>query len=211
MKRKTSMPLRSEGLVENRDRKQKEGPLKKMESLVVVQEEWRQIIGFEGRYEISNYGRVKSLVIRLKCGWKIRKLSKHRGYNLLTLKKNGKSYRKSCSRMILESFIGTPRNPIMQAAHLNNIPLDNRLKNLKWCTPQENSDHKKIFGTELKGSRNGMSTINEDTAIKIYKDSLKINLNKRGSAAVLAKKYNVTRSIIFHIAKKRRWKHVTCL
>ena len=108
---------------------------------------WKDIQNYEGSYQVSNYGRVKSLS-RVdsrgnKRNEKILKGRKNRqGYYDVALCKNGK--RKYCriNRLVAEAFIPNPNNyPITN--HKDENPSNNHVDNLEWCTNEYNSNYGK--------------------------------------------------------------------
>ena len=111
---------------------------------------WKDIQNYEGSYQVSNYGRVKSLS-RVdsrgnKRNEKILKGRKNRqGYYDVALCKNGK--RKYCriNRLVAEAFIPNPNNyPITN--HKDENPSNNHVDNLEWCTYKYNNN----YGTCIK-------------------------------------------------------------
>ena len=110
--------------------------------------EWKDIEGFEGLYQISNSGEVKS-VERLKrnnlgfqtVNERIRKLSKDKdGYLQICLSKNSRHYIKKIHRLVAEAFIPNPNNlPVIN--HKNEDKQDNRVENLEWCTIKYNTNY----------------------------------------------------------------------
>ena len=103
-----------------------------------MEETWKQIPKYE-KYEISTLGRIRSF--KFKRILKIQ--SNKRGYQLAYLGENGHQKMCSVSRLILTTFIG-PSLEGREASHLNNTPADNRLSNLRWETPIENTLRKMI-------------------------------------------------------------------
>lgn len=107
---------------------------------------WADVIGFEGLYQVSDRGEIKS-VERSKPNNKgfqsvnerIRVLTPDRyGYLKVCLSKNGKHYVKSVHRLVAEAFIPNPNNlPVIN--HINENKQDNRVENLEWCTVQYNT------------------------------------------------------------------------
>lgn len=101
-----------------------------------IAEVWKDIQGYEGLYQVSNLGRVKSLRRS-----KIRKLYKDdKGYFRVTLKKKGKSKNFQIHRLVATAFIPNPENK-PEVDHINTIRTDNRVQNLRWVTSSENSNN----------------------------------------------------------------------
>lgn len=113
-------------------------------------ERWIPLINYDGIYEISSKGRVKSLnrIITDFNGKVIRKVSEKikgqningKGYCRIQLSKNGINSEFMVHRLVLESF-GFCRKEKQECNHINGIPSDNRIENLEWCTHSENIQH----------------------------------------------------------------------
>lgn len=106
-------------------------------------EKWEEIPGYEGFYEVSDQGRVRSLDRMNSRGHRIKgKLLSpgrgHRGYLQVNLCKGGKREHTHVHRLVLQAFIG-PCPDGMEACHYNDIPDDNRLENLRWDARSANS------------------------------------------------------------------------
>ena len=116
-------------------------------------EEWKSIPGYEGLYEISSYGRVKSLEISYI---KRNGIRDHKPEIILTPKNNGTGYfivclyknktHKYCliHRLVAQAFIPNPDNlPIIN--HKNEDKSDNRVENLEWCDHKYNSNYNGVL------------------------------------------------------------------
>lgn len=113
-----------------------------------MEEVWKDIKGYEGLYQISTNGRVKSLLKVTKFGNRLKvneemilkpALGK-RGYYVVSLNHNGKSKTFTIHRLIAEAFIPNPLNKKF-IDHINTIKTDNRIENLRWVTSKENSNN----------------------------------------------------------------------
>ena len=106
-----------------------------------MQEEWRDVVGWEGLYQVSNEGNVRSLF----DGYypRIRSLNKkldRYGYLSVCLTKKGKSWYKTVHRLVAEAFIPNPNNyPCVN--HKNEDKTDNNVDNLEFCTVSYNNHY----------------------------------------------------------------------
>ena len=114
---------------------------------------WKDIEGYEGLYQVSNLGRVKSLgrYINNNGGLyfrkeKIMKVCKDKkGYNVCGLSKNNNPKTLKVHRLVASAFIPNPNN-LPQVNHRNEDKTDNRVDNLEWC----DNDYNRNYGTRNK-------------------------------------------------------------
>jgi hypothetical protein len=112
---------------------------------MIMAEKWEPINGFAGMYEVSNFGRVRS-VDRFDSFGRFRKggLRKLRldcdGYVLVTLSKENRSYTRKVHRLVAEAFIPNPER-LPQVNHLDEHPGNNFVTNLEWCTAKQNANY----------------------------------------------------------------------
>lgn len=135
-------------------------------------EEWRDIIGFDGLYQVSNFGRVKSLNYNGTGKEKVMSGSLNRdGYIKVTLTKDKKKYSRTVHRLVAEAFIPNLENK-PQVGHLKTLPdgtedkTANEAWNLAWMTPLENN----IFGTRTE--RLSKTKTNGKKSKKVYQYTL---------------------------------------
>ena len=123
-------------------------------------EEWRPVVGYEGLYEVSSYGRVRSLdkyvkgkgeSYRLHKGKVLSPVIKDNGYLQLKLYCNGKFYKKYVHRLVAQAFIPNPDN-LLEVNHIDEDKINNRADNLEFCDHKYNMN----FGTRQERYRSTM-------------------------------------------------------
>jgi len=102
-----------------------------------MKEIWKTIDGFNGDYEVSNLGNVRSYKHRKP---KLMALCDYRGYKRIELFKDGFGRLYSVHRLVANAFIKNNKNK-ETVNHLNGIKSDNRVENLEWATRSENDLH----------------------------------------------------------------------
>lgn len=110
-------------------------------------EEWRTIPGYDGLYEVSNAGRVRSLRSNTRIFDKehgiMRQKYDSKGYLRVNLHKNGKCKAELVSRLVAETFIPNP-NEYPEVGHDDDCKTNNTVENLYWTTRQENLTHNNL-------------------------------------------------------------------
>ena len=167
-------------------------------------EEWRDIEGYEGLYQISSFGRVKSLV-----GWNGEKYIRREKILMPFKQKASESYCRSvvrlfkCGqgkdfkvhRLVAKAFIKQPLGQNV-VNHLDGNPLNNRVDNLEWCTQKQNIIH--AIENELIIHR--IKTIDRETML----DLLNNNFNYDEIAGILG----VAKGTVFNYIRKFKIKKI---
>lgn len=151
-----------------------------------MNEIWKDVIGYEGLYQVSNTGKVRSIertfTMENRWGSKIEMqvkakelvISKYKnyGYTYCSLCKEGKAKKFKMHRLIAIHFIDNPENyPFIN--HINAIRDDNRIENLEWCTHSHNMKHKFKMGNQKHtGVDNPASKIVFHPETGIFYDSI---------------------------------------
>ena len=104
-------------------------------------EEWRAIEGFEGKYEVSNTGKVRSLNYKRTGEVKEKSTRKNNGgYVIVSLFLNGRQFDKLVHRLVATAFIPNPNN-LPQVNHIDCCKENNNSYNLEWCNESQNMRH----------------------------------------------------------------------
>lgn len=170
---------------------------------------WKDIKGYEGLYQVSNYGRIKSLA-RIVIGKnnsirivkeKILKLHKDTiGYFDVTLSKNNKIKRILVHRLVTEAFIPNPLS-LPEVNHKDGNKQNNYFVNLEWCTKSNNQKHayKNKLQVRAKGENAANSKLTNTQAEEIRMLKGKISQHK------MAEIYNVDDSTISQIILNKKY------
>lgn len=157
---------------------------------------WKDIVGYEGIYQVSNVGSIRRTSDRkLKAVY-----ANQKGYVQVTLYKSGKKKCHRVSRLVLSAFV-EPRDRAFDARHLNGMPDDNRIENLAWGTHAENERDKLAHGTYYgrcaKLTAEVVAMIAEDVSKGV------LTLKEMGE------KYSIDYTTISMIKNGKTWGHVT--
>lgn len=162
---------------------------------------WKKIPYGCGHYEISTYGRVKSL----KRGkFKIMKPSLHNcGYLCIELFENGVAKKFKIHRLVAEAFIPNPNNKPM-VDHIFNNKFDNYFENLRWATASENNCYAYATGASKSGEKSYQSKLTDKQAE--WCRNVYIPHDKEFGAAALARKFKVDTSSMLKIVNGKSYK-----
>lgn len=185
-------------------------------------EEWRDVVGYEGAYQVSSLGRVMRMwgstpepkegddekamrasiarLPRYRSGLLKPSTDNHGGRMTVALCMLGRVRRLQVHRLVLLAFKGPAPEDKPVCRHLNGNHLDNRPDNLEWGTMQENADDAARHGTRAQGEMMPQSKLDEEAVRAI-----------RASGAgqkELAEHYGVSQAAISQIRTRKTWKHV---
>lgn len=142
-----------------------------------MQEQWKDVLGYEGRYQVSDQGRVKSLareITRVRYGkpyavqWPEKIVAPkvtEAGYWGLTLHKEGTRSTVLVHRLVALAFIPNPLN-LPEVDHEDSDPSHARKENLSWVTGLKNKQLMVTRGRSSKGQKNGRAKLTEESVRK---------------------------------------------
>ena len=173
-----------------------------MPQLTEIAEEWRPVVGWEGLYEVSNCGRVRSIYRGHGSGRIINGALDHLGRRNLLLcrgpiRKNARAH-----TLVLTAFVGN-KPAGMQCCHNDGNPSNNHISNLRWDTPKNNQADRIRHGTNLCGVQMHLAKLNPEKVREIRR--------KRAEGMTLEAlgfEYGVDHAAIWLVAKGRTWRHV---
>lgn len=161
-----------------------------------MNEVWKKVKGTK-YYEVSNLGNVRSSFKKASLKPMITK----DGYFYVGLYINRKRKYKNIHRLVAIEFIPNPENkPCVN--HIDGNKQNNNVKNLEWCTYQENSRHSIDNGLQVnnKGENHNTAKLKELEAIEI--------LNSEASIKEMTEKFNISKHTVIAIRGGRLWKHL---
>ncbi len=173
-------------------------------------EQWRPIPKWEGLYQVSDHGRVRSLprVRKDRAGkvrrWPGKQLALVRdgnGYLRVNLSDLGRREARCVHGLVAEAFIGS-RPESMEVCHNDGNRDNNALSNLRYGTALENQRDRRAHGTDPTGSRNGRSKLTDLDVERIR------TLSGKRPIRNLASEFGVSESQIRRVQRGEFWRHV---
>jgi len=166
--------------------------------------EWRPVIGYEGRYEVSDEGVISSLSnYRSSSGGPLAPWANSKGYQYVTLRDAAGGKRaQAVHRIVLEAFVEL-RPSGKQVAHGDGNPANNRVGNLRWATSKENIADRTRHGRTAQGEANAASKLDRH-AVKTIKRMKDCGFSAYETARLAC----VNPSTIDRIWAGETWKHV---
>jgi hypothetical protein len=177
-----------------------------------INELWKSVAGYEGFYEISNMGNIRS-VDRVVMNRGSKKRLKGRmlkpnvnanGYKYVVLCRDGVTADHRIHRVVAEAFI---ENPLEKRCvnHKNGVKTDNRVENLEWVTSYENNVHALADGLRIptRGVRHARAKLTEE---QVYEIRRRCDAGER--KVDIAADYGLKPVSISPIATRRNWKHL---
>lgn len=172
-------------------------------------EEWRDVVGYENRYRVSDRGRIVAdyKARGYRAGRTLGSCARGDGYATVSLSKNGKAKSFLVHRIVLGAFRGLcPKG--MNCNHVNGKKDDNRLANLEYVTFSENTRHAmEVLGfneRRARGLRNKSSKMTVDGVRAVRA----LYATGTHTYAQIAREYGVSHETIGAILRHKHWQHV---
>lgn len=174
-------------------------------------EKWKNVKGYEGKYQVSNMGRVRSVTRKLphkRLGSWVRKgvLLKQetmKGYLYTDTNHQGLKKKHAIHRLVALAFIpNIEEKPFVN--HKDADKKNNRKENLEWVTAKENSKHAQGLDLFRRGQEHAGAKFSDDEVRKIRKDFAGGEISQKD----MAKRYGVHRATIGRIIQRKLWRHI---
>ena len=116
--------------------------MKEFTDAELANEQWRDVEGYDGMYQVSDLGRVRS---KHSGKWKLmRPRNNGTGYLLVSLYMNGKQKQSYIHRLVAQAFIPNDDESKNQINHRNEDKTENKVSNLEWCSAQYNMTYNNL-------------------------------------------------------------------
>lgn len=175
-------------------------------------EEWLAVIGYEGLYEVSNLGRVRTVArlnvykngrTRYQSGVLLRPRLSNKGYLRVGLWKDGRSRGCSVHVLVAAAFVG-PRPPGLTVDHKDGNKLNNLFSNLEYITPKEQISRAILLGTrDFQGEKHPGAKLSEKDVIEIRRLGIE-GMTK----TAIGDLFGVSRHMVGRILSGKNWKHI---
>jgi hypothetical protein len=159
---------------------------------------WKDIEGYQGLYQVSNYGRIKSLRNNIF----LKQIKTQTGYYGISLCNNGKQINIHTHRLVAEYFCLNDKGKNC-VNHIDGNKENNNSSNLEWVTYKENNTHAdENLLRDIKGEKHPHSKLNDEMILFIRSNE------KNTPRKELAKLFNVSIRLIGLVQTRKIWNHI---
>ena len=171
-------------------------------------ETWKPVVAYEGAYEVSSLGRVRSLdridsAGHRRKGQLLQSSPDKDGYRSHGLCKQGIMKTHFAHALVLEAFIGPCPDGMVACHHPDRSRVNNNIQNLRWDTQKSNSEDREKHGTTAKGDRAGQAKLSAGCIQRIF------DLRKAGfTHREIAMWIGVGAVSIHNVLTLKTWRHL---
>jgi len=178
-----------------------------------MREQWKDVYGYEGLYQVSSHGRVRSLRRIVSARWEAGREVRDRdmstfdrgnGYPAVRLSRHGKAETVSVHQIVCRAFHGPPPSDKHIVAHGDGVVSNNAVGNLRWATHSENCMDRHLHGTAPVGEKNSTSKLT-DVCVHMMRA-----MRRSGNYTYkeIAEKFGVTHQCCMSAVKGYTWSHL---
>ena len=174
-------------------------------------EQWKDIAGYEGFYQVSDFGDVRSIGRSIFCksgefryvpGQLLSPWKTEKGYLAVSLSRGSDRKKLRVHRLVLTAFVGPPAEG-EEGCHRDNDPSNNRLENLRWGTSKSNHADKLAIGTTARGEKCGASKLKVTQVAEI-----KRQIAEGIPLKDIARSFSISQPNVTAIKQNRTWRHI---
>lgn len=162
---------------------------------------WKDIPGYEGRYSISNMGEVYSHTSNKS----MKNTISIDGYEVISLSSGSRKSKRQYKvhRLVMLAFYPICNHKDMVVNHIDGNKRNNNISNLEWTTPIGNNKHALVTGLNR-----GKNKLKDDQVLDIISEWGKSNLGRWKFSEYICRRYNVSKDCIYSIITGKRWDHL---
>jgi hypothetical protein len=180
----------------------KQRKLKKIEDEI-----WKEVPGSNNRYQVSNYGRVKSFSLNKDEG-KIMKSSTIKGFKFIQLKIDGSIFRYYVHKLVAKVWLNEPSHEQTIVTHLDGNITNNHVSNLKWMSKDELTIQHRELNLQKPVSAKRTKTITNSKLKENDIVLLKTMIQKGVVQAKIAKMFCISEMQVTRIKRGENWGHI---
>ncbi len=168
-------------------------------------EQWRPVLGYEQRYEVSDFGRVRCVFRRGRARTPrvLRLTISTYGYHTVHLCDGSTCRTRLVHRLVIEAFTGERIPKGLEVNHIDADRINNHMSNLDVVTGLQNAQHKSALDRHIYGERNKQTTLKESD-IRAIRAMRAEGQQYKEIAAI----YGISPYSVYDIVQRRRWAHV---
>lgn len=165
---------------------------------------WKDVVGYEGLYQVSNTGLVKSLVRKGRTQEIVMSpKNKKKGYKEVTLYKDNNKSSVTIHQLVAQAFIPNPNN-YNCVLHKDDCPPNNHMDNLMWGTLGDNNKDRTNKGRQAKGEKHGRAVLTEQDVLAVRELRSKTGWGSPKISKYLGLSANAVGGVLYN----NKWKHV---